>query len=68
MDGCTLARAAMARRQPPKILLTSGFPGSSLSAVSELGPDVRLLTKPYRQDELVGALREVMPPMKSRAA
>jgi signal transduction histidine kinase len=68
MDGCMLARTAMALRQPPKILLTSGFPGSSLSAVSELGPDVRLLTKPYRQDELVGALREVMPPAKSRAA
>jgi signal transduction histidine kinase/ActR/RegA family two-component response regulator len=68
MDGCALARVAMARREPPRILLTSGFPGSSLSAVADLGPGVRLLSKPYRQDELVAALREVMPPAKSRAA
>jgi signal transduction histidine kinase/ActR/RegA family two-component response regulator len=68
MDGCALARKAMSRDRPPKVLLTSGFPGASFDAIAELGADVRLLSKPYRQDELVGVLREIMHGPRSRAA
>jgi len=60
MDGCMLARKVMSQTPAPKILLTSGFPGTSLSGVAELGGGVRLLSKPYRQDELFRVLREVM--------
>jgi signal transduction histidine kinase/ActR/RegA family two-component response regulator len=67
MDGCALARKAMSRDRPPRVLLTSGFPGASFGAVAELGADVRLLSKPYRQDELVGVLREIMHGRHSRA-
>jgi CheY-like chemotaxis protein len=59
-DGYTLAREVTALRPGIKVLLTSGFPatrGHETSAA--LAPRQRLLSKPYRRDELARALREV---------
>jgi CheY-like chemotaxis protein len=58
MDGCALARAVAVSHPHVKILLTSGFPGTSLLGVKELG--VRLLSKPYRKEDLAGAVHAVL--------
>ena len=60
MDGCALAREVMARWPGSKILLTSGFSGSRLADIEGLGTNVRLLTKPYRKDELTRTIRQVL--------
>jgi PAS domain S-box-containing protein len=59
MDGRDLARVATARRPSLRTLLTSGFPdarwGGSASRTGN-----RLLSKPYRKEELRRAVREVL--------
>ncbi len=59
MDGFALA-ARVAETWPTiKVVLTSGFPGSGASrAMLESAP--RLLTKPYRLDDLAHALRAAL--------
>ncbi|MGO8917566.1 MAG: PAS domain S-box protein [Stellaceae bacterium] len=60
MDGRQLAEI-VARRWPHiKALLTSGFPGSMVNGGRELAAKVRILSKPYRKDQLARALREVI--------
>jgi len=59
MDGRDLARVAVGRRPMLRTLLTSGFPdarwgGSTARAGS------RLLSKPYRKEELRRVVREVL--------
>jgi PAS domain S-box-containing protein len=61
MDGVTLARQAIERWPKTKIVLTSGFPSAMLD--DRLGPRgaaVRLLSKPYRADDLADLLRTVL--------
>ena len=66
MDGRDLARVAVARRPTLKVLLTSGFPDARLgSTTSRTG---RLLSKPYRKEELRRAVREVLDEAVSVAA
>jgi len=60
MDGVELARAAMARWPDLKVILTSGFPESRLSGNGEAPAGLRLLSKPYRREELARALREAL--------
>ena len=60
MDGCALAREVMARSPRAKILLTSGFPGARLNDMQGVGTNMRLLSKPYRRDDLTRAVREVL--------
>jgi hypothetical protein len=60
MDGCELARETIARRPGEKVLLTSGFPGASLTDLEGLGCDIRLLSKPYRKEELTRTVRAVL--------
>ncbi len=60
MDGCTLAREVMIRSPQSKILLTSGFPGARLNDMQGIGTSMRLLSKPYRRDDLTRAVREVL--------
>jgi CheY-like chemotaxis protein len=60
MDGWALARKVMASSPHPKILFTSGFPGARLAEMQDLGASVRLLSKPYRKDELNRTVREVL--------
>jgi PAS domain S-box-containing protein len=59
MDGRDLARVAAARRPSLRVLLTSGFPDARWgSSVARTGS--RLLSKPYRKEELRRAVREVL--------
>ena len=59
MDGRDLARVAVARRPLLRTLLTSGFPDARWGgSASRTGS--RLLSKPYRKEELRRAVREVL--------
>jgi PAS domain S-box-containing protein len=60
MDGCALAREIMTTSPRSKVLLTSGFPGARLTDMQGLGTSVRLLSKPYRKEELSRIIREVL--------
>ena len=60
MDGCALAREVVARCPDSKVLLTSGFPGARLTDMQTLGTSVRLLSKPYRKEDLARTVREVL--------
>jgi PAS domain S-box-containing protein len=57
LDGFGLAQQVRERWPSVKVVLTSGFPGTQLGQ-----PDVglRILTKPYRAEDLGAALREVL--------
>jgi PAS domain S-box-containing protein len=58
MDGRDLARAALLLRPELRVLLTSGFPDVRFAGA--LAPGSRLLSKPYRRDELRRAVREAI--------
>ena len=60
MDGCALARKVMALLPQLKVLFTSGFPGARLTEMQGTDTSVRLLSKPYRKDELSRAVREIL--------
>jgi len=60
MDGCALAREILSKSPHAKILLTSGFPGARLTDMQGLSTNVRLLSKPYRKEELGRAIREAL--------
>ncbi len=60
MDGRDLARVAMRRRPQMKVLLTSGFPDARFPGPGSRSPGSRLLSKPYRKEELLRAVREVI--------
>jgi signal transduction histidine kinase len=60
IDGCALAREFITRRPGGRVLLTSGFPGTRLAELDELGVNFRLLDKPYRRRDLARVLREVL--------
>jgi PAS domain S-box-containing protein len=60
MDGCALAREVISRSPDSKVLLTSGFPGARLTDMQTLGTSVRLLSKPYRKEDLARTVREVL--------
>ena len=59
IDGIALARTAAARWPTLKILLTSGFPQARSDQRVEIN-GFRLLSKPYRREELARTLREVL--------
>ncbi len=56
IDGFALAQTVRERWPAIKIVLTSGFAETTLGGTGE----VKLLTKPYRRDELARALREAL--------
>jgi hypothetical protein len=58
MNGIELARAAMARVPSLKIVATSGFPDLKLNGNGEPLGGLRLLSKPYRKDDLARVLHE----------
>jgi signal transduction histidine kinase/ActR/RegA family two-component response regulator len=60
IDGVQLARVVLARWPQIRVLLTSGFPGSTVNRGHPLGQSTRLLSKPYRKDQLARALREIL--------
>lgn len=60
MDGIELARSAVQRRPPMKVILTSGFSGTKINGGAGLPPNTRLLSKPCRKEELARALRDAL--------
>ncbi|HVJ53395.1 MAG TPA: PAS domain S-box protein [Aliidongia sp.] len=59
MNGFQLAETIMARFPAIKIVLTSGFPEVKLEPALVL-TNLRLLSKPYRKEDLARVLREVL--------
>jgi signal transduction histidine kinase/CheY-like chemotaxis protein len=59
MSGYELGRAAKTRWPAIKVLLTSGFPEEKLNGNGQPPWNMRLLTKPYRKEDLARMLREV---------
>ncbi len=60
MDGFALARMIKAASPQSKVLLTSGFPGARLAEMHGMDTGARLLSKPYRKEELTRAVRETL--------
>jgi signal transduction histidine kinase len=60
VDGLELAEEARRLHPTLKVLMMSGFPGSAFNAGKGLPEGLRLLSKPYRKDELARAVREVL--------
>jgi CheY-like chemotaxis protein len=59
LDGVGLARWVHAHRPDVPVLLTSGYDGSGW-ADNELGREVRLLQKPYTQDQVLRHIRRLL--------
>jgi signal transduction histidine kinase/CheY-like chemotaxis protein len=60
MNGKELANKARAMRPGLKVLFTSGFPGAPSGNAAELRAGDALLNKPYRREQLVAALHQVL--------
>ena len=60
MDGVELAHEAMTRWTDLKVILTSGFPEGLLNGNGQQLSGMRLLSKPYRRDDLARALRDML--------
>ena len=60
MTGRQLAEAAKIRRPNLKTLFTSGYTEDSILRLGKLDPGVRLLSKPYRKQELATRIREAL--------
>lgn len=58
VSGFDLARIAIARWPGLRVLLSSGFPEAKMQGNGETIAGVRLLSKPYRREDLARALRE----------
>jgi PAS domain S-box-containing protein len=59
MDGYGLARTIRQSHPHAKIIMTSGFPGMRFND-SELAKSLPLLSKPYRKQDLIRLVREVL--------
>jgi PAS domain S-box-containing protein len=59
MDGYALARTIQDGYPDSKIIMTSGFPGMRFSE-TKLGNTLPLLSKPYRKQDLIRIVREVL--------
>ncbi|HWD59887.1 MAG TPA: response regulator [Stellaceae bacterium] len=60
LDGIELARIARERWPGLKIVLTSGFPQARVEGDGDALAGLRLLSKPYRKEELAAALRAAL--------
>jgi hypothetical protein len=58
LDGYDLARIVLERWPSIKVVLTSGFPGTSIDR--DPVAKVPLLNKPYRRDDLARVLRSAL--------
>jgi PAS domain S-box-containing protein len=67
IDGVELARTALARWPAIAVVLTSGFPGPSVASGDDIAQSMRLLSKPYRKEDLARTLRDVLDGRKQRA-
>jgi signal transduction histidine kinase/ActR/RegA family two-component response regulator len=60
LDGYELALVVTERWPSTRVILTSGFPSATMDPESLPSHDIRLLTKPYRRDDLARALRDAL--------
>ena len=60
MDGVELARIVAGAMARLKVVLTSGFPEARLGGNGDGARRLRLLSKPYRRDDLARTLREAL--------
>ncbi len=60
IDGYGLAHAVRARWPGVKIVLTSGFPQTKLDGERAASDEFRLLSKPYRREDLAKILRDTL--------
>jgi signal transduction histidine kinase len=60
MNGVELALKAREIRPGLKILLTSGYAAGALADAETLPPDVEIIAKPYRLEDLAQKLRQVI--------
>jgi CheY-like chemotaxis protein len=60
MNGRELADAAQALRPELPVLFTSGYTEDAIVHHGRLDPDVHLLRKPYRRQELAAKLRQLL--------
>lgn len=60
MDGRELADAALKTRPSLKVLFTSGYTENSIVHHGRLDPGVKLLSKPYRREQLAAKIRETL--------
>jgi CheY-like chemotaxis protein len=60
VDGIELARRAKIDRPSLKVLLTSGFSEAKLASRGAALADMRLLSKPYRREDLARTLTEML--------
>jgi CheY-like chemotaxis protein len=58
IDGFDLARLALTQRPALRVVLTSGFPEARLRGSGEAVAGIRLLSKPYRREDLARVVRE----------
>jgi CheY-like chemotaxis protein len=58
LTGRQLAEVAKRKRPALKTLFTSGYTEDSVLRLGQLDPGVRLLSKPYRRQELAQRIRE----------
>jgi CheY-like chemotaxis protein len=58
MTGYELAERAKQRHPSIKVLLTSGYDAEQAAAQDSTGSKLRVLRKPYKQDDLARVLRE----------
>ncbi|MEO8059181.1 MAG: ATP-binding protein [Burkholderiales bacterium] len=68
MNGRALADAARALRPGLRVLYTSGYTENAIVHHGRLDEGARLLSKPYRRDELDRAVREALAELPSPAA
>jgi CheY-like chemotaxis protein len=60
MSGPALADAARAIKPEIKVLFTSGYTENALLHEGRIDPDVQLLSKPYRHEQLALKVRQVL--------
>jgi CheY-like chemotaxis protein len=60
IDGYALAHQVKTRWPQVKVILTSGFPQTKLNGDHDWRDEFRLLSKPYRREDLAQALRDVL--------
>jgi CheY-like chemotaxis protein len=68
MGGRELGKQLVIRRPGLPVLFVSGYPESAISQQGVLDPDLAYLQKPFTPEVLARKVRDVLRPMRSRAA
>ena len=60
IDGITLAQAAQALAQPPKVMFITGFAAVALNPDSKAPKDAKVLSKPFHLRDLVNEVNKLL--------